>query len=224
MNVGTLFATPRLVQQPADERRLSTCLHSFLVEAEDVKTQQLVGGIYLEAEKSGGHEPKVVGFTMDLGALVPNEPLDAWVELSAAPPTLHLRVAKIVTPGNGAAKLMVDVLDAYGDMDCGEIPDPYVKLHMEAGGQSEDKTSQVVDNDMTPSWNESFIFNCGSADDDGSAPAVLTCSVWDKDVVGKDDLLGQFSYDVSQVEVGQDPVDVWLESTTHSVMKSLIAK
>lgn len=190
------------------------------MEAEDVKAQQLVGGIYLEAEKSGGHEPKVVGFTMDMGALVPNEPIDAWVELSAAPPTLHLRVAKIVTPG--ATKLMVDVLDAYGDLDCGEIPDPYVKLHMEAGGQSEDRSSQVVDNDMTPSWNESFIFNCASADDDG--PALLTCSIWDKDVVGADDLLGQFTYDASQVGVGQDPVDVWLESTTHSVMKSLIGK
>jgi hypothetical protein len=187
---------------------------SFLVEAEDVSEEHLVGGIYLEAQKSGDHEPKVAGFSMDLGALVPNEPVDAWVELTAAPPTLHLRLSKLVTPGSGPTKLMIDVLDAYGDMDCGEIPDPYVKLHMEADGVTEDKQSQVVDNDMTPSWNESFVFNCSTG--------LLTCSIWDKDVVGKDDLLGSFTYDVSGVAVGEEPMDIWLESTTHSVAKALI--
>jgi hypothetical protein len=189
---------------------------NFLVEVEDVTTEHLVGGIYLEGNKSGDHEPKVVAFDMDLAALVPNEPIDAWVEMTPAPPTLHLRLSKLLTPGGGGTKLMVDVLDAYGDMDCGEIPDPYVKLHMEADGVSENKTSQVVDNDMTPSWNESFVFNCSTG--------ILTCSVWDKDVVGKDDLLGTFTYDVAQVATGEDPIDVWLESTTHQAANVLIGK
>lgn len=187
---------------------------SFLVEVDDLATEHLVGGIYLEAQQSGDHEPKVAAFSMDLTSLVPNQPVDAWVDLTAAPPTLHLRLSKLVTPGGGATKLMVDVLDAYGDMDCGEIPDPYVKLHLEVDGTSEHKQSHVVDNDMTPSWNESFIFNSSTGD--------LTCSIWDKDVVGKDDLLGTFSYDVSQLVAGEDPIDVWLESTTHTVTKVLI--
>lgn len=198
---------------PADTDSL-TWNTSFLVEVEDVTTEHLVGGIYLEANKSGDHEQKVAAFSMVLAGLVPNKPVDAWVDLTPAPPTLHLKLSKLVTPGGGAAKLMVDVLNAYGDMDCGEIPDPYVKLHMEANGVSENKQSQVVDNDMTPSWNESFVFNCSTG--------LLTCTIWDKDLVGKDDLLGTFIYDVSQVATGEDPVDVWLESTTHKVARALI--
>lgn len=208
---GALTTSTAAVSADTDSLAWNT---SFLAEVEDVTTQHLVGGIYLEAQKSGEHEPKVAAFSVELAGLVPNVPVDTWVELTAAPPTLHLKLSKLVTPGGSAAKLMVDVLDAYGDMDCGEIPDPYVKLHMEADGVSENKQSQVVDNDMTPSWNESFVFNCSTG--------VLTCSIWDKDVVGKDDLLGQFAYDVSQVATGNDPVDVWLESTSHKVVKALI--
>ena len=51
---------------------------------------------------------------------------------------------------------------------------------------------------------------------------LLTCSIWDKDAVGKDDLPGSFTYDVSGVAVGEEPMDIWLESTTHSVAKALI--
>ena len=210
---GALTTDTATVSADTDSLTWNT---SFLVEVEDVTTEHLVGGIYLEGTKSGDHEPKVAAFGMELTALVPNEPVDAWLDMTPAPPTLHLRLSKLVTPGGGGTKLMVDVLDAYGDMDCGEIPDPYVKLNMEADGVSENKTSQVVDNDMTRSWNESFVFNCSTG--------VLTCSVWDKDVVGKDDLLGTFTYDVSQVATDEDPIDVWLESTTHQAAKNLISK
>jgi hypothetical protein len=41
--------------------------------------------------------------------------------------------------------------------------------------------------------------------------------------VGKDDLPGSFTYDVSRVAVGEEPMGIWLESTTHSVAKALIA-
>lgn len=208
---GALTTSAAAVPVDTDSLTWNT---SFLIELEDATAEHLVGGIYLEANKSGDHEQKLAAFSLDLAGLVPNKPVDVWVDLTAAPPTLHLKLSKLVTPGGGAAKLMVDVLNAYGDMDCGEIPDPYVKLHMEADGVSENKQSQIVDNDMTPSWNESFVFNCSTG--------LLTCTIWDKDLVGKDDLLGTFTYDVSQVATGEDPVDVWLESRTHQVVRGLI--
>ena len=45
----------------------------------------------------------------------------------------------------------VDVLDAYGDMEEDEIPDSYVKLHMDVAGRTDDKQTEVVNDDMTPS-------------------------------------------------------------------------
>ena len=38
----------------------------------------------------------------------------------------------------------VDVLDAYGDMEEDEIPDSYVKLHMDVAGRTDDKQTEVI--------------------------------------------------------------------------------
>ena len=42
-------------------------------------------------------------------------------------------------------------MDAYGDMEEDEIPDSYVKLHMDVAGRTDDKQTEVVNDDMTPS-------------------------------------------------------------------------
>ena len=39
----------------------------------------------------------------------------------------------------------VDVLDAYGDMEEDEIPDSYVKLHMDVAGRTDDKQITLFD-------------------------------------------------------------------------------
>ena len=57
-------------------------------------------------------------------------------------------------------------------------------------------------------WNEFFILDCGSV---GEA-ATLTCSLWDKDLLGKDDLMGSFTFDAGDLVAGDAPKDVWLES------------
>ncbi len=57
-------------------------------------------------------------------------------------------------------------------------------------------------------WNEFFIFDCGSVGES----ATLTCSLWDKDLLGKDDLMGSFTFDAGDLVAGDAPKDVWLES------------
>jgi len=153
-------------------------VRSFLLEVNNTKTQQLAAGVYLQAEQPGGHEPKIASFFVGLDTLVANKPMDAWVELTNAPPTLHLRLARQAGSGDattlrvsptppqdvlchleihhsalvlGCGCAQVDVLDAYGDMEEDEIPDSYVKLHMDVAGRTDDKQTEVVNDDMTPS-------------------------------------------------------------------------
>ena len=57
-------------------------------------------------------------------------------------------------------------------------------------------------------WNEFFILDCGSVGES----ATLTCSLWDKDLLGKDDLMGSFTFDAGDLVAGDAPKDVWLES------------
>ena len=73
---------------------------SFLLEVNNTKTQQLAAGVYLQAEQPGGHEPKIASFFVGLDTLVANKPMDAWVELTNAPPTLHLRLARQAGSGD----------------------------------------------------------------------------------------------------------------------------
>ena len=75
-------------------------VRSFLLEVNNTKTQQLAAGVYLEAEQPGGHEPKIASFFVGLDTLVANKPMDAWVELTNAPPTLHLRLARQAGSGD----------------------------------------------------------------------------------------------------------------------------
>ena len=150
-------------------------VRSFLLEVNNTKTQQLAAGVYLQAEQPGGHEPKIASFFVGLDTLVANKPMDAWVELTNAPPTLHLRLARQAGSGDATTLRVsppppqdplghlensavaacgcgqVDVLDAYGDMEEDEIPDSYVKLHMDVAGRTDDKQTEVVNDDMTPS-------------------------------------------------------------------------
>ena len=62
-------------------------------------------------------------------------------------------------------------------------------------------------------WNEFFIFDCGSVGES----ATLTCSLWDKDLLGKDDLMGSFTFDAGDLVAGDPPKDVWLESKQSSL-------
>ena len=75
-------------------------VRSFLLEVNNTKTQQLAAGVYLQAEQPGGHEPKIASFFVGLDTLVANKPMDAWVELTNAPPTLHLRLARQAGSGD----------------------------------------------------------------------------------------------------------------------------
>ena len=75
-------------------------MRSFLLEVNNTKTQQLAAGVYLQAEQPGGHEPKIASFFVGLDTLVAAKPMDAWVELTNAPPTLHLRLARQAGSGD----------------------------------------------------------------------------------------------------------------------------
>eukprot|EP01047_Picozoa_sp_COSAG01_P043845 COSAG01_NODE_3920_length_5536_cov_14.374655_1_plen_148_part_00 len=129
----------------------------------------------------------------------------------------------------GALKLMVDVVDAYGDMDCGEIPDPYVKVGIEYGRSGADGgggdgaphsgganvvRTKALNDAVEPHWDESFVLSLEEGGGGAERAPRLCCSLWDQDI-GKDDLLGTFFFEgVAGLEAGaEEPTELWLEST-----------
>ena len=93
-------APPPATHADALSHGLIWVVRSFLLEVNNTKTQQLAAGVYLQAEQPGGHEPKIASFFVGLDTLVANKPMDAWVELTNAPPTLHLRLARQAGSGD----------------------------------------------------------------------------------------------------------------------------
>lgn len=202
----------------------------FTLTADAIASDQIACGVYLQAEEGvqGAHDRKLGSACLGLHRVRHGRAVDVWATLAKAPPTLHLRLRKIKVPpavalpggGGHTLKLRVDVLDAYGDLQGGEseIPDPYVRLRLNDG---DDKVSSTLDNTLTPEWHDSFEFDLpgkygrGKLADtfnDGGMPAILNLSIWDKDVFGKDDLLGKFALDVHlpELAVGAHE-EVWLE-------------
>ena len=108
----------------------------FTLMADAIASDQLVCGLYLQAEEGvqGAHDRKLGTVCLGLHRVRHGRAVDIWATLAKAPPTMHLRLSKIKVPpavalpggGGHTLKLRVDVLDAYGDIQGGEseIPDP----------------------------------------------------------------------------------------------------
>lgn len=81
-------------------------------------------------------------------------------------------------------------------MDTNGSSDPYCVSKM---GKHRVKT-KAIKKELNPVWNETFIFPAKDVEAavDGSAPRI-SFSLWDSDILGKDEFLGQVTS--SQVSV-----------------------
>ena len=86
--------------------------------------------------------------------------------------------------------------------DSGDCSDPYVVL--ELGSKPNEKfQTRCIENSKNPKWNQEFHFDVFSLAQD-----YVEISVYDRDVVSKDDLLGKITLNYRELEFGV-PNDKW---------------
>ncbi|CAG8634886.1 3811_t:CDS:2 [Funneliformis caledonium] len=106
--------------------------------------------------------------------------------------------------------LKVTVIEAKNLKDEDKLgkSDPYVKLMIE--GKKEQTT--VKSGDLNPTYNEEFLF-----DIDGEKS--LKLEVWDKDHIGKDDLIGKNDVKLSHA-ISKGSEDIWVTMREHTIGRS----
>jgi hypothetical protein len=112
---------------------------------------------------------------------------------ATAPAILHLSVIK--------AK---DLIAA----DSGGTSDPYVRIHVGKEIANGRKT-RVVKKTLNPEWNEQFEINIRES----QRKETVTIEVFDKDVIGKDDSLGKFTFQLESLNLkfaaSGEPLSRW---------------
>mmetsp|Transcript_20313 Transcript_20313/g.77783 ORF Transcript_20313/g.77783 Transcript_20313/m.77783 type:complete len:833 (-) Transcript_20313:63-2561(-) len=115
-----------------------------------------------------------------------------------------------VKVGKGTLHVFVDEGRDLKAMDVGGTSDPYCEVIVETPPpednpkkkpEREKKVTKVIDKTLTPVWKQSLALPATSRD-------IVTVNVYDKDVVGKDDLMGAVRFPLSTLVRGQ-PVDQW---------------
>lgn len=75
-------------------------------------------------------------------------------------------------------------------MDRGGTSDPYITFQVL--NRKETCQTRVMSKNLNPEWNETFVLTASSRD-------VLSICVWDKDLIGSDDLIGSFVIPLSSI-------------------------
>mmetsp|Transcript_25250 Transcript_25250/g.39631 ORF Transcript_25250/g.39631 Transcript_25250/m.39631 type:complete len:277 (+) Transcript_25250:363-1193(+) len=151
------------------------------------------------------------------------EPFEEWIELGGKSELgrvtgevrLKIRLDRRSLgkePGAPTTKsVSVALLEAKGLVaaDRGGTSDPFVQVNIT--GQKMQKT-KVIKKTLDPQWNEtkSFVLAPSKADPDARLEGkILSCEVFDFDLIGGNDFLGQVSFPLSNLNV-QEVFDQWL--------------
>ena len=92
------------------------------------------------------------------------------------------------------------------DLETVSTSDPFVKVILkQPNGKVQEFKTAVKDGELNPEYNETFQFNSNAAmRTAGELEATLTFEVWDDNNVS-DDMMGQISYQLSELSVAPDP-------------------
>lgn len=130
-----------------------------------------------------------------------------------------------VKVGKGTLHIYVDEGRDLKAMDVGGTSDPYCEIIVETPPPADNpkkkaervkKATKVIDKTLTPAWKQALAFPATVRD-------IVTVNVYDKDVVGKDDLMGSIRFPLTDLVRGQT-IDQWfaLQNVSRGEVRLLI--
>ncbi|CEM16751.1 unnamed protein product [Vitrella brassicaformis CCMP3155] len=155
----------------------------------------------------GGVPPEL---DIDHEGIISPQPTDAETRKSRSFPELQT-LESFLHDALGGGLLSVTLIRATNlrAADFNGFSDPYALLTiLNAGCDVKVQRSKTIKRNLNPVWREEFLFDVRTVDD-----ARLKVVVKDRDVIGKDDFLGQVEVPVRELLDGHHQGDIRLEET-----------
>lgn len=116
--------------------------------------------------------------------------------------TVH--VSTYYNTGDGELVVTVHGCKKLRSADRNGLSDPYVRVGLKPRGQTKWKKSTIKKRTMSPTWEETFRFPV-SLSELRNGRRILVIKVFDWDLAGSDDFLGQYHANLSDVITGKSP-------------------